>query len=607
MRVLLLSLLATIAACRATTTDHAPSAAGDDASSWPDAAGNTQDARLAQLCRDGWEFALRCDPVEATYLGDARMHGKLFVPSPENESLQRRELAELLRRLDAIDRWSLAGEDQTTYGFLRELWQTRFETLQLAVDEASWNLDPRSGPQVDFPTLATMQPIKTEREREQLLQRWRLMPGYVDQCRVNIERGIAHGRVASYSSVSRVLAQVDELVKTPLAHSPLTEPGRRDLGQARDLAAWRDQLDEVTAKGIYPAFERYRDTLRNRLLPLARPDDKPGILFVDGGIEAYRVAIHRHTSLDLSASEIHGIGLAEVARIRGEIAALGKKVFGTEDLAQIQLKLRTNPALHFRTREEVEAKAASALAKANAIVAANFGLQPKVACEVVRVPEHEERDTTIGYYREAAADGSRLGRYYINTFDPQTRTRYDAEALAFHESVPGHHLQGTIAQELTGMPLLRRFFGSNAYVEGWALYCERLADELGLYSSDTDRLGMLSFDAWRAARLVVDTGIHSMGWTRDTAIAYLKDNTLLAENNVVNEVDRYIAWPGQALGYKLGSREIFALRDEARQKLGARFKLADFHDHVLAAGPLPLPLLRERIEAWLKPPPAAKG
>jgi uncharacterized protein (DUF885 family) len=585
-----------VAACRTDDMASAPAGSATRAAE----GGATRDARLKQLCVDGWEFALATDPIQATYTGDARFFGALVLPSPENKNLEIRRLNELLRRLEDIDRWSLEPADRLTADVLREAWKTQLDTLLLHVDEPSWNLDLRSGPQVDFLSLALVQPAATPREREQLLERWRKMASYIDQCRVNIERGIGAGRVASHTAVTRVIAQLDELLETPPVHSPLTEPTRRELADASDLARWRTAVEDAVGKSIYPAFERYRATLRDRLLPLARSDEQPGISFVDGGDEAYRVAIRRHTSLDLDAKEIHGYGVAEVARIRGEIAALGKKVFGTDDLAQIQRKLREDPDLHFRTRSEIEAKATSALAKANAAVPAAFGIQPKMRCEVVRVPEHEERETTIGYYREPAADGSRPGRYYINTSEPLTRPRYDAEALAFHESVPGHHLQIAIAQELTGLPMLRRHLGSNAFVEGWALYCERLCDELGLYSSDLDRLGMLSFDAWRASRLVVDTGIHALGWSRDRAIAYLRDNTLLAENNVVNEVDRYIAWPGQALGYKLGQREMFALRDEARERLGASFSLAEFHDHVLENGALPLPLLRHEIETWLK-------
>ena len=224
---------------------------------------------------------------------------------------------------------------------------------------------------------------------------------------------------------------------------------------------------------------------------------------------------------------------------------------------------------------------------------------------------HEAPYATIAYYRGPSADGKRPGTYMINTYMPETRPRYEAEALAFHESVPGHHLQISIAQELTGIPEFRKHQGVTAYVEGWALYTEHLADEMGLYSSDVDRLGMLSFDAWRACRLVVDTGIHSMGWPRQKAIDYMTENSLLAENNIVNEVDRYITWPGQALAYKLGQREILSLRAEAKEKLGARFDIKAFHDAVLGNGAVALPVLRQQVEAYIaqvaegKPAPAS--
>jgi uncharacterized protein (DUF885 family) len=219
---------------------------------------------------------------------------------------------------------------------------------------------------------------------------------------------------------------------------------------------------------------------------------------------------------------------------------------------------------------------------------------------VVRVPAAEEQETTIAYYRGPASDGSQPGRYFINTFAPETRPRYDAEVLAFHEAVPGHHLQIALAQETESLPRFRRETGSTAYVEGWALYTERLADELGLYSSDLDRLGMLSFDAWRACRLVVDTGLHAYGWTRQQAIDYMTANTLLAENNVENEVDRYIVWPGQAVAYKVGQREILALRAEAQAKLGERFDLKAFHDVVLGSGAVTLRVLRQNVQEWIE-------
>jgi uncharacterized protein (DUF885 family) len=255
--------------------------------------------------------------------------------------------------------------------------------------------------------------------------------------------------------------------------------------------------------------------------------------------------------------------------------------------------------MHFKTAAEVEAKAREALARAQAAVPRWFGIQPQMPCEVHVMGMNEAPYSTVAYYRPGSADGKRPGAYMINTYLPETRPRYEAEALAFHESVPGHHLQIAIAQELKGVPEFRKHQGVTAYVEGWALYTEHLADEMGLYSSDVDRLGMLSFDAWRACRLVVDTGIHAMGWSRQQAIDYMTENSCLAENNIANEVDRYITWPGQAVAYKIGQREILSLRDEAKQKLGDRFDIKAFHDAVLSNGAVALPVLREEVEAYI--------
>ncbi|MFN7142884.1 MAG: DUF885 domain-containing protein, partial [Myxococcota bacterium] len=254
--------------------------------------------------------------------------------------------------------------------------------------------------------------------------------------------------------------------------------------------------------------------------------------------------------------------------------------------------------LRFATEDEVEAKAASALAAARAAIPAWFGRLPAAECGVRRVPAHEAPYTTIAYYWPAVP-GQEPGYYYVNTHAPETRPRFEAEVLAFHESIPGHHLQIAIAQELPALPAFRRHLGTTAYVEGWALYTERLADEMGLYSGDLDRMGMLSFDSWRAARLVVDTGIHALRWTRAEAVRFFLENTPLAANNVANEVDRYITWPGQALAYKLGQIELRALRRQAEAALGARFSLPGFHDVVLGGGAVTLPVLRRRVEAWV--------
>ena len=644
LAALLLSA-ALVHACRNVLSAPSPEFA------WKDVAGDVLEPRLAALCRDAWELRMREDPVGATFLGDPRYGGKLPDRSKAGEERHADAVRDFLRRSEAIHPDALAEQDRITYRMLVDDWKQDLEEHDLGIDVSSWSLDARSGPQVDFLTLAPDQQVSTAVERAQLLERWRRMPQAIDQCAENLHRGLAAGKVASRKSVEEVIDQIDRILATAPERSPLVERaagggtwseplnGDRDLAvlasrtgrRAADLRAVNDQLplrirgsgsllfvpakdDPLPAEErgrflapvlavvndrIEPAFRRYRDEIRSEILPHARDDDHCGVGALPGGEAYYRLCIRRETSLDLSPQELHDFGLSEITRIRGEIAELGQKVFGVADVAKVQEALRSSSAMHFSSAAEIEKKAEEVLARANAAVPNAFGIRPHAACEVVPVPEHEAPFTTIAYYRPPSADGSRPGRYYVNTYMPETRTRYEAEVLAFHESVPGHHLQIAIAQEIRGLPLVRRHGGSTAFVEGWALYSERLCDELGLYSSDVDRLGMLSFDAWRACRLVVDTGIHAMGWSRRQAIEYMTANTLLAVNNVENEVDRYIGTPGQALAYKVGQREILALRARAKEALGDRFDLKVFHDRVLENGAVTLSVLREQIDRWL--------
>ena len=306
-----------------------------------------------------------------------------------------------------------------------------------------------------------------------------------------------------------------------------------------------------------------------------------------------------HTSLDLPAQEIHNIGLEELQRIHAEMAKVGQEALGTNSLAEIRKRLRGDPSLYFTNRDEIETAAREALERAQAVESRFLGKLPRTACEIKRIDTFEEKDAPIAYYRPAAVDGTRPGAYYVNTYQPETRPVYEVEALAFHEAVPGHHIQIALAQELTGFPEFRKHSGVTAFVEGWGLYAEGLADELGLYTGARDRLGRLNFDAWRACRLVVDTGIHALGWSRSKAIAFMEENSAIAQNNILNEVDRYIAWPGQALAYKLGEREIRRLRADAQQRLGPRFDLRTFHDVLLGGGAVSLPVLREQVSEWI--------
>ncbi|MBT8198535.1 MAG: DUF885 domain-containing protein, partial [Acidimicrobiia bacterium] len=297
--------------------------------------------------------------------------------------------------------------------------------------------------------------------------------------------------------------------------------------------------------------------------------------------------------------DIHNIGLEEIADLEREYAELGQSVLGTSDVAEIYRRLREDTTLRFETAEQVKQAGADSLARAKGEMGNWFGRLPQADCVMAEIPIGGG-EAPLAFYLPPSTDGARPGTFFVNTNDPETRTRYESEALAFHESIPGHHLQLAISQELEGIEEFHKHALVNAYVEGWGLYTERLADEMGLYSSDLARLGILSFDSWRAGRLVVDTGIHALGWSRQEAIDYLTENSPQAPNNIVNEVDRYTGWPGQALGYKMGQREFFRVRRMAEERLGAAFDIKGFHDTVLGSGPVPLETLSHLVERWIE-------
>jgi uncharacterized protein (DUF885 family) len=551
---------------------------------------------LASVCHEYWEGSLRASPTWATSLGDRRYDHLLEEITPEARELERQRLDGLLERARSLDPKSLNRADRVNRAALLEVIEN--DLAGMSCDFHLWTVDPMGGPQTNFFNLPSIQPVKTPEQGQAMVQRWRAMGPYLDGHIANLRAGAGAGLVATHDQVRRVIDQLDELLARPVEGWSLLDPlaEKHEDWPAAEREAFDAKLRAAVTEEVRPALSRYREFLKSEIFPRARPAERVGLAHLPGGAECYRKMIRVHTSLDLPAEEIHRLGLDEVTRIRNEMSALAAKELGTAELPEILRRLRTDKQLYFATREEVEAKAREALARAQGAVPRWFGIQPQAKCEVVPMEEHEEKHSTIAYYRQPALDGSRPGRYYINTYAPDTRPRYEAEALAFHEAVPGHHLQIAIAQELKDLPEFRKHTGVTAYVEGWALYTEELAEEMGLYSSDLDRIGKLSFEAWRASRLVVDTGMHALGWSRQQAIDFMLANTALAENNIVNEVDRYITWPGQALAYKLGQLEILKLREEARGRLGKRFDMRAFHDCVLRNGAVGLGALRELVE-----------
>jgi len=557
----------------------------------------TQAGTVADLAKEYWEERMSNEPLNATALGDRRFDDKLPDISAEGRARIRRQYDEIASRCEAIPEAGLLDVDRLTRTAL--LVDAGSLAAYYSCDLDDWVVDPLQGLQVELMNVESYQPIRTAGEGLAMVKRWQAIGSYVDQHIANLRVGESGRRVAVRAAVEKVIDELEELVTKPDSEWALLRP----LAISHDWTEeekrkFKEGLEGAVRESARPGFERYLKFLRSDLLTKARPQEKPGMMHIAGGAENYRKLIRVHTSLDLTPKEVHETGLREVARINREMEELGGKVLGIRGRKEVLKHLRTDPSMYFSSGDEVAAKAEAALAKANAAISKWFGRLPRTPCEVVRMGEHEEKHSTVAYYRPPAADGSRPGRYYINTSEPGTRPRYEAEALAYHESVPGHHLQIAIAQELEGIPEFRKNSGVTAFVEGWGLYSERLAEEMGLYSSDIDRIGVLSYDAWRACRLVVDTGMHAMGWTREQAIDFMVENSALARNNIVNEVDRYITWPGQALAYKTGQLEIIRLRREAEGRLGKKFDVRRFHDVLLGSGAVPLMALRQIMGSY---------
>jgi uncharacterized protein (DUF885 family) len=561
----------------------------------PSAAAQT----LARLAAEAWDGSMAALPLYATSLGDRRYLTQLSPNDPDAEEREAARARDLIARTTAVAADDLTAADRVTR--LALLDNLAYELGLAESGIASWTVDPLDGPQVQFLNVEAYQPLDTPADGRAAIERWRAMGPWVDRHVAGIRAGLSDGRVTPRSLVDKVIEELDDVLARPIESWPLAAPAAVDRPEwpADDRRAFADDLIVAVRDSIRPAFARQREFLADELRGLARSNDDPGLCHVSGGDAAYARLIRAHTSLDLTADEIHAIGLGEVARIDAEFEELGGRVLGAPDRSSTLDRLRTDPALHFASSAEVQATAEAALARANEAIPRWFGRLPVAPCEVVVMGDHESKHSTIAYYRQPAADGSRPGQYYLNTSLPETRPRYEAETLAFHESVPGHHLQIAIAQELDGLPAFRRFAGPTAFIEGWGLYIERLASEMGLYSGELDRFGILSFDAWRACRLVVDTGMHALGWSRDRAIAFMVEHTALAENNIVNEVDRYIAIPAQALAYKLGQLEFLRLRAVATEALGDRFDIRQFHDAVLGEGAVGLQTLSGMVDAWI--------
>jgi uncharacterized protein (DUF885 family) len=550
---------------------------------------------IAELAERYFDLAMAAAPFEATAFGITGFDAEVPDLTEAAEARQRASLAGLQQRLDGIDPATLSGQDRITHAMLQRGCRDRRDELAARWPELTVSAT-MSGVQTAVIATVPKVTLGTAEQASAYLERCGKLDRYLRQAADRLRAGIDNGRTPSQGGVQAAIAQLDEYLAGPPDSDPLLAP---DPPAEVDPVRWRDRLREIVVTSVRPAMLRYRACLEREVLPRARPDDRCGLSYLPDGETVYRNAVRQHTTTDRDLDELHRLGHQLVAGLADQYRALGSRALGTSDLDEILGRLRGDPTLRFDTAGEILQSARDALARANAAVPDWFGRVPAIPCRVDEMSPFEAKDAVLGYYQPPSDDGRRPGIHWLNTHAPRTRTRYEYEALAFHESVPGHHLQFALAQELRDLPRFRRLGYVTAFSEGWALYTERLADEMGLYSGDLARLGMLSFDSWRACRLVVDTGIHHLGWSRSRAIDYLLANSALTRSNVENEVDRYIAEPGQALAYMVGRIELERLRGHARQRLGGRFDVKDFHDAVLRSGGVPLSVLAEEIERWI--------
>jgi uncharacterized protein (DUF885 family) len=547
------------------------------------------DSKLARLSDEYFRSWMAADPFTATEFGVAGWDAEVPDPSRDADRARMAELERVGAEAERIGPAGLAPDERVSRSMLLRLAADEREALDGRLHELAVTAT-QEGVQTRVLSLVPRAPITDPQRARDYLERCRKLGRYLDGVLERQLEAKRQGRFPTARGVAQAVAQLDEYLASNLKSDPLLRP---DPPDGVDADAWRAEAAETVRSVVRPAMVRYRTAIAEELAPVGRDDEHVGVVNVEGGADAYDAAVRAHTTTDLAPEVIHRIGLDLLDGLHAEFADLGGRALGSSGVPEVLGRLRHDPSLRFTTAEEILAAAGDALRRAEKAAPGAFLAYDIAPCQVEEIDPVEAKDSVLGYYLPPSADGARPGTYQVNTYAPETRTRFEYDALSFHESVPGHHLQFALAQRLRGIPEFRRFAYVTSYCEGWALYCERLADELALYRGDLERLGMVSFDAWRACRLVVDTGMHALGWSRDRAIGFMRDNTALSESNIANEVDRYIAWPGQATAYMIGRLRIRSLRDQARDRLGAAFDLRAFHDRVLSSGPVPLDTLDE--------------
>jgi uncharacterized protein (DUF885 family) len=553
-------------------------------------------AKLRAALDEEWQYTLRTSPEMATGIGDPRYNDRWSDYSAAEQLRQVAHARAEIRVIEAIDTAGLPEQDVLNKTLmLRQLREgvedARFKDWEMPVDQMN-------GIQLGIPGLMTQMPLKTVQDYENYITRLHGIPHVLDQVMVNMRQGMADHLMPPRYLLEKVAAQSEDIATKPLTASPFAEPLQKFPKEfsPSDQARLTIAIQGAIHNEVDPAYAKFAAFVKNDYAPQGRTD--PGVWALPDGAERYRFAVKEQTTTDLTPLQIHAMGVKQVAEIEADMLKLAQSL-GFHDLKSFNDHIRKDPELYGKSGQQFFDLYKKYALQMEAKLPLLFGHLPKTPLEVIPMEAFREPSAPPADYSPGAADGSRPGYINVNEYDPTHRLVLNVEAIAYHEGVPGHHLQFSIAQELTDVPEFRKFAGYNAYSEGWAFYTERLGKEVGFYQDPYSEYGRLENEMWRSLRLVVDTGVHSQHWTRQQMVDYFHDHTAMDDTNIASEVDRYIAWPGQALAYKLGQMKILELRERAKRELGAKFDIRKFHDAVLGQGALPLDVLDREITAWI--------
>ena len=560
--------------------------------------GLSDEQRLQRFYAISYDLAMLEYPEFATGLGDPRGQDRLTDLSQDGVSRRRQATKASLALLESIDRSSLADSERVNYDLLRNMVQTQNDGLRFPQELLQMN--QMSGPQQDLSSLLAMMPGATAAQLQNQIARMEALPSYIDQSivlmRNGLEAGVMPPKIALRDVPQQIRNQlVDDASKSPLLKGFADIPATVDRLQADAL---RQRAAEVYRKHVAPAYERLLEFTESEYLPGARESIAARDLPDGEAWYAHNVAVR--TTTDLTPPQIHDIGLAEVKRIRSEMDAIIESTGFEGSFQDFLTFLRTDPRFYHTSAEDLMREYRDIAKRADPELTKLFGVLPRTPYGVIAVPDYAAPSQTTAYYQRGSLKAGRPGYFFANTYALDTRPRWEMEALTLHEAVPGHHLQIAIQQELEGLPWFRQNPSYTGFVEGWGLYSESLGEEMGFYRDPYSKFGQLTYEMWRAIRLVVDTGMHYLGWSRERAIDFFKENAGKSEHDIVVEVDRYIVWPGQALAYKIGELKIKELRAYATDALGEKFDIRAFHDEVLGNGAVPLSVLEANIRVWVE-------